>query len=200
MVRVEPPRGWHPSADPSRDPIFVFSMWQDSVQYKGRVLPINTLSLVRFVPGNPSRLEPIGGLRSLFPHGHIVLLDESPRARRYLIWGQRRGGSTKVVVDAEGRKVIPPSRLPSATWDELESIGPDGQFGVGAHVQSEDDESGNVIAAKLYAVDFQRDEELEIVGASRGMNPRVSRDGRFLAYVDPFMDRICVGRLEVIRE
>lgn len=158
---------------------------------------MSPLGLLRFVPGSHPRTEPLAMIDSTFGTGHRMLMDALPEHGRFLVMGPPRAGGplTAVVIDTEGRAITPQSSVQgSHSWYSLTH---DGRAVLGAVVTTEGTEAATILAAELFIEDARLSWRSSISGTGTGMNPWMSRDGRFLAYVDPMSRSICIGRLDV---
>jgi len=157
------------------------------------------MGLQRFAPGVHPRADRLPALDSLFRFENLLLEDALPERGLFLVSGplSHGGRTTTLLVDDWGRLV---GGLPKETtsWNPGPScLISEGRIGLGAEVQSDGTEEGRILSARLVAIDVNWRWVVPIEGTGMGMTPWVSREGSFLAYLDPINGGICVGKLVI---
>jgi len=199
--RLAPPKAWRASWTPPRTPrptLILGQRWGEvSIGATRHRIPM--MGLQRFAPGVHPRADRLPALDSLFRFENLLLEDALPERGLFLVSGplSHGGRTTTLLVDDWGRLV---GELPKDTtsWNPGPScLISEGRIGLGAEVQSDGTEEGRILSARLVAIDVNWRWVVPIEGTGMGMTPWVSREGSFLAYLDPINGGICVGKLVI---
>lgn len=154
-----------------------------------RVDPVkHTTTLGIFDQKNPMKVGVAASLDSLARLGPLLLKDSNSLGRSIV-----QAASRTFLVDNEGR-VIREINVPSDN----------GQFAASSFCRDdrqilgffEENDGHTVVSALLVHVDLDTNTYCIVANAGPGWNARVSRNGMYLAYSDPFTGRVHIGVLE----
>jgi hypothetical protein len=203
LVRIAPPMEWRNQWKPGSHyaSLILGSRW-GSVPYGNSRMRVAALGLQRLSPRESARLDTLPALDSLFAFGNLLLHDQVPQQRRFLVWGQFSSTHmfVDVVVDDWGHLISPKTIKDPKRFPAPHALSMDSRFGFGADVlRVEDDgsDTGKIVDAQVTALDLEGRWKVPIEGARPGIEPWESHEGNFLAYEDPATGDIVVGRLEV---
>lgn len=170
--RIAPPTAWLARKPGPFRPRAHFLIDDPKTTHRG-------LSLKRFTIAPSPTVTYLPSLDSLAASEHILLKDEFPDGRHFLIQGP--GHPTHFgelfVIDSEGRIIR------SLGWDVMWStVSSDGKFVVGWKEQARGE--GYIMNSPMFIGDSRGRWSRRIPGIQTVTSPQLSRDGYFLTYVD----------------